>query len=612
MSVSTPIRRDKKTILTEIFGFEEFRPGQEAVVDTILDGRHVLMVMPTGAGKSLCFQVPALVMGGLTIVVSPLVALMQDQVAALTLAGVAAGSINSSRQRAENIETWRRAQSGELRLLYMAPERLMTAAMLSALTKLEIRMFAVDEAHCISQWGPAFRPEYADLAQLADRFPKVPIAALTATADAATRTDIKKRLFGGRGEIFVQGFDRPNITLAVEPKTQWKRQLLDFISGHMGECGIVYCLSRKKTEEAAEFLQDNGTAALPYHAGMDQDLRQANQNIFMTRPGTVIVATIAFGMGIDKSDVRFVFHTDMPGGVEAYYQEIGRAGRDGKPAQAHMLYGLDDIRMRRVFIENEDSDSDRKRREHKRLDALIGYCESPECRRQTLLAYFGDVTEPCGNCDICLNPMEKTDGSDDGRKIIAAVEQTGQRFGAVHIIDVLRGADTEKIRQFGHDRLTPYGTGAERKKPEWQSLIRQMVAAGFLSLDINGYGGLSMTAKGDRLSSGETDFFFRSDLVSRSAKASEPKKRRAGTVATADLSERAGDLLTRLKELRMELARRQSVPAYVIFPDKSLIEMAQKMPENRTAFADINGVGQAKLDKFADIFLAAINDGRGR
>lgn len=610
MSLAAPERRSKNNILTEIFGFGEFRPGQEAVIDAILDGRHVLMVMPTGAGKSLCFQVPALVLGGLTVVVSPLVALMQDQVSALTLAGVAAGSINSSRDRQENIETWRRAQSGELRLLYMAPERLMTEAMLAALAKLEICMIAVDEAHCISQWGPAFRPEYADLAQLSTRFPNVPIAALTATADEATRQDIRQRLFGGRGEIFVQGFDRPNITLAVEPKNQWKRQLLDFISGHGDESGIVYCLSRKKTEDAAAFLQENGVAALPYHAGMHQDIRQANQNIFMTRPGTVIVATIAFGMGIDKSDVRFVFHTDMPGGVEAYYQEIGRAGRDGEPAMAHMLYGLDDIRMRRVFIENEDSDSDRKRREHKRLDALIGYCESPECRRQTLLAYFGDTSEPCGNCDICLNPMEMADGSQDGRKILSAVSRTGQRFGTAHIIDVLRGADTEKIRQFSHDKVPAYGTGADRKKPEWQSLIRQMVAAGFLSLDINGYGGLSITEKGGRLVSGEVDFFYREDLVSRGKTSSSSKKRSTGQVAVADLSESEADLLVRLKELRMELARQRSVPAYVIFPDKSLIDMAQKIPANHAEFADINGVGQAKLKKFADIFLAAINDGR--
>ncbi|MCZ6604642.1 MAG: ATP-dependent DNA helicase, partial [Alphaproteobacteria bacterium] len=373
--MSRPIstHAEKQTILRDIFGFDGFRPGQERVMDALMAGRNVLTVMPTGAGKSLCFQVPALAMRGLALVVSPLVSLMQDQVAALKLAGVAAEALNSSHDRAENVATWRRAQTGELRFLYMAPERLMTEPMLAALTKLPVSLIAVDEAHCISQWGPSFRPEYADLTRLGGYFPDVPIAALTATADSATRRDIKAKLLGGNAEILVQGFDRPNILLSVEPKRQWKQQLLAFIEAHRGEAGIVYCLSRKKTEEAASLLVDNGIEALAYHAGMDQAARQANQNHFMTRPGIVIVATIAFGMGIDKSDVRFVFHTDLPGGTEAYYQEIGRSGRDRDPAVAHMLYGLDDIRIRRVFIENDDADNDAKRRSHKRLDALIAY-----------------------------------------------------------------------------------------------------------------------------------------------------------------------------------------------------------------------------------------------
>ncbi len=597
----------KAEALRDVFGFECFRPGQEAVVDAILAGGNVLMVMPTGAGKSLCFQVPALVMGGLTIVVSPLVALMSDQVAALGLAGVAAGAINSSHSRDENIETWRRVQAGEIRLLYMAPERLMKGPMLAALAKLDLSLIAIDEAHCISQWGPAFRPEYADLTRLGQVFPGVPLCALTATADEATRGDIKARLFSGDGEIFVHGFDRPNIALGVEPKRQWKRQLLDFLSGHGGECGIVYCLSRKKTEDAAAFLTGNGFAALAYHAGMDKAVRQANQNVFMTRPGTIIVATIAFGMGIDKPDVRFVFHTDMPGGVEAYYQEIGRAGRDGTAAVAHMLYGLDDIRMRRVFIEQEDSEPERKRREHKRLDALIAYCESPECRRQALLGYFGDMIEPCGNCDICLNPREMTDGTEDGIKILTTVRRTGDRFGAAHIIDVLRGADTEKVRQFGHHRLATYGLGAARKKPQWQSLIRQLVAAGFLRLDIEGYGGLSITAKGEGLLAGEADFFYREDLVPKGKAGSS--SRRAGTAALPEHSDLTTDetaLFARLKELRLGLAHDRAVPAYVIFSDRSLIDMARHAPRTKDAFADIHGVGQAKLRDFAEIFLAAI------
>ena len=364
---------EARTALREVFGFEGFRPGQEAVIETLLSGSDALAVMPTGSGKSLCFQIPALVGDGLTVVVSPLVALMRDQVAALRLAGIAADSISSGNDRGENTAAWRRAAAGETRLLYMAPERLMAGRMLEALARLPVRLFAIDEAHCISQWGPAFRPEYADLSRLRELFPGTPILALTATADEVTRADIVEQLFGGKAEQFVLGFDRPNIRLTVEMKRGWKRQLRRFVARHEGESGIVYCLSRKKTEETAALLSEAGVRALPYHAGMDAADREAHQNVFMTEPGVVIVATIAFGMGIDKADVRYVFHTDLPGSVEAYYQEIGRAGRDGAPAEAHMLYGLDDIRMRRRFIEEEDAGPERKRREHQRLDALLGY-----------------------------------------------------------------------------------------------------------------------------------------------------------------------------------------------------------------------------------------------
>ena len=374
-----------RRVVWEVFGFEAFRPGQEAVIEALLAGRNALAVMPTGSGKSLCFQVPALVMDGLTVVVSPLVALMRDQVAALRLAGVAADGIHSGNDREENLAAWRRASAGTTRLLYMAPERLMTEPMLAALKRLPVTLFAIDEAHCISQWGPAFRPEYADLCRLRTLFPGVPLAALTATADEVTRDDIVDKLFGGAVEQFVLGFDRPNIRLAVEMKRDWKGQLRDFVARHDGESGIVYCLSRRKTEEAAALLAADGVRVLPYHAGMGAADREAHQNLFMTEPGVVIVATIAFGMGIDKADVRYVFHADLPGSVEAYYQEIGRAGRDGAPAEAHMLYGLADIRMRRQFIEDEDAGADRKRREHKRLDALLGYCEAPACRRAALL-----------------------------------------------------------------------------------------------------------------------------------------------------------------------------------------------------------------------------------
>ena len=594
-----------RRVLSEVFGFAAFRPGQEAVTEALLAGRNALAVMPTGSGKSLCFQVPALVMDGLTVVVSPLVALMRDQVAALRLAGVAADGIHSGNDREENLAAWRRASAGATRLLYMAPERLMTERMLAALKRLPVTLFAIDEAHCISQWGPAFRPEYADLCRLRTLFPGVPLAALTATADEVTRNDIVDKLFGGQVEQFVLGFDRPNIRLAVAMKRDWKGQLRDFVARHDGESGIVYCLSRRKTEEAAALLAADGVRALPYHAGMDAADREAHQNLFMTEPGVVIVATIAFGMGIDKADVRYVFHADLPGSVEAYYQEIGRAGRDGAPAEAHMLYGLADIRMRRQFIEDEDAGADRKRREHKRLDALLGYCEAPACRRAALLEYFGERIEACGNCDVCLDPSERIDGTEDARKILSAVYRSGERFGAAHVIDILRGAQTEKIGRFGHHRLPTFGVGADRGKNEWRSLVRQMVATG---LDIAGYGGLGITDRGRALLRGEGAFLYREDtvIVRRPAAAREPRPGRGEDWAEQPMVDGEAALLAVLKALRLGLARERGVPAYVVFPDRTLIDMVRRRPRSEAEFAAVNGVGAAKLKQFAGPFLAAI------
>ena len=602
-TMSAPLR-----ILREVFGFDDFRPGQEAAIDALLAGRHVLAVMPTGSGKSLCFQVPALVLDGLTVVVSPLVALMQDQVAALQLAGVAADGIHSGRSRADNVAAWHRASAGETRLLYMAPERLMTEPMLAALARLPVKLLAVDEAHCISQWGPSFRPEYEDLGRLRELFPGVPIAALTATADAVTRDDIARRLFGGRVETVVLGFDRPNIRLSVEMKRDWKNKLRAFVAERRGESGIVYCLSRRKTEETAELLIDDGVPALAYHAGMNKADREKAQNVFMTEPGAVVVATIAFGMGIDKADVRYVFHVDLPGSVESYYQEIGRAGRDGEPAEAFMLYGLGDIRMRRKFIEDEDAGEDRKRRENKRLDALLGYCEAPDCRRVTLLDYFGEPAEACGNCDVCLDPGERIDGTEDARKVLSAVWRSGQRFGAAHVIDILRGTETERIVRTGHHRLPTFGVGAARQKTEWLSLIRQMVATGLLRLDIAGYGGIATTDKGRALLRGEGVFRYRADTVARASAA--PPKPRAAPEAERPLADEETALLGALKELRLRIARERGVPAYVVFSDRSLIDMARRRPRTVDDFADVHGVGAAKLQIYAEPFLAAIADAR--
>ena len=634
MPAAPDMRAAKSRVMKDVFGFEAFRPGQEAVVDALLAGRNVLAVMPTGSGKSLCFQVPALVLDGLTLVVSPLVALMQDQVSALRLAGVAADAINSSRSRAENVAAWRRVTAGESKLLYMAPERLMTERMLDALRRIPLGLIVIDEAHCISQWGPSFRPEYADLARLRELFPGVPLAAFTATADDVTRKEIGERLFAGRAETFVAGFDRPNIRLSVEMKRDWKRQVLSFIGNDAGASGIVYCLSRKKTEETAEFLGQNGIRALPYHAGMDKAERDTNQDVFMTETGVVMVATIAFGMGINKPDVRFVLHTDLPGSIETYYQEFGRAGRDGRPARAHLLYGLGDIRMRRLFIEQEDAGPDRMRREHKRLDALIGYCESPECRRRALLSYFGERIDSCGNCDVCLEPVDVADGTEEGRKVLSAVLRTGQRFGAAHIIDVLRGGRTEKVARFGHDRLPTFGAGAGLGKEEWRSIIRQLVAGGYLEMDIHGYGGLSIAEKGRTLLTGEGTFRYRRDTMRR-ADAGRRKKKPAVSAAVPEgvpggapgeapggepegvpggapaneLSPQQAALFEKLKALRLGLARERDVSAFVVFHDKSLEDMARRRPQTAAEFAEVHGVGEAKLRDFAEPFLAAIATG---
>ncbi|TIQ37436.1 MAG: DNA helicase RecQ [Mesorhizobium sp.] len=591
----------KRRVLKDVFGFDDFRPGQADVMETLLSGRHVLAVMPTGAGKSLCYQVPALVLGGLTIVVSPLVALMQDQVAALRLAGVAADTINSSLDRDANVAVWRRVASGQTRLLYLAPERLMTERMLDALARLDIRLIAIDEAHCISQWGPAFRREYEDLARLRDIFPKVPIIALTATADEATRTDISARLFADRVDTLVLGFDRPNIRLAIEPKQDSKRQLLRFVERHPGRSGIVYCLSRRKTEEMAAFLEKNGVTALAYHAGMSKEAREANQNAFMTLSGVVMVATIAFGMGIDKPDVAYVFHTDLPASLEAYYQEIGRAGRDGRSAEAHMLYGLGDIRTRRLFIDDEDASPEHKRRSHGRLDTLIGYCETAQCRRQVLLGYFGETAQPCGNCDNCLNQAPRADGSAEARIILSAVAQTGERFGASHIVDILLGHETEKVLARSHQRLASFGTGAAHKRPAWLSLIRQLVAGGFLMPDPDGYGGLAISESGRALGRGETAFEYRVETRHRSLR----NKARSAQAAAGTEDVDAG-LLGALKALRLRLAKERQVPAYVVFSDRTLIDMAERRPRDLDAFAQVNGVGEAKLREFGEIFLSAI------
>ena len=595
---------DPEKILRDVFGFDAFRTGQREIVDKLLSGRHVLAVMPTGAGKSLCYQVPALLQDGLTVVISPLVALIDDQVAALQANGVAAARIHSGRSRQDNVADWRRVESGNAPLLYMSPERLMTPRMLSALQRIAPALFVVDEAHCVSKWGTNFRPEYGALADLQRHFPNATKAGFTATADTATQRDVAAKLFEGRGDVIVHGFDRPNLWLGVTPKTKWRDQLRQFLRSREGQSGIVYCLSRRLTEEVATMLHDDGVHALPYHAGLSPEVRTANQETFMAEDGVVMVATIAFGMGIDKPDIRFVFHANLPGSMESYYQEVGRAGRDGAPSEVFMIYGLDDVRMRRQFIAQDGDDADHQRREHKRLDALLAYCEASQCRRVTLLTYFGETTEPCGNCDICQDPPKMVDGTTEAQMLFSAVHRTGERFGTVHVIDVLLGKTNERITTLGHNNLSTFGVGAERTKTFWQAFIRQAVAGGYLQIDIERFGGLRLSDRGRRvLKGGETFEYHEAAGFTLAAKARKEK------AVVADLDGIDADLYAALKAVRRDIAQTRNVPAYVIFADKTLQHMCLLQPKSLDEMAKVNGVGPAKLKKFGIIFLEALADG---
>ena len=588
-------------ILHEKFGYSEFRPGQEEIVDLLTSGKNALVVMPTGAGKSLCYQIPALLSGRLTVVVSPLVALMDDQVAALRANGVAAASVHSGLTRDEQVANWRAVAAGDCKLLYLSPERLMTERMLDAISRLDPALLVVDEAHCISKWGVSFRPEYEQLSALRERFPQAAIAGFTATADKVTRDDIARKLFRGEGRIIVHGFDRPNLKLAVSPKSNWKEQLLSFLEDKREEAGIVYCLSRKFTDEVAEFLKGEGINAIAYHAGHDAETRRANQNRFMSESAVTMVATIAFGMGVDKPDIRYVCHLNLPGSMEAYYQEIGRAGRDGLPAETLLLYGLDDMRMRRQFIEQDGEDEAHKLREHKRLDALLAYCDAAQCRRTALLSYFDEETRACGNCDNCLDPPKVVDGTRDAQLLFAAIKDTGQMFGGAHIIDILRGASTQKILDRGHDHLPAYGKGAEQPKEYWQAFIRQAVAGNYLTINIQKYGALQIARNGKAVLAGEESFALREIDLSKPAR--KARKRKADQLPVAEGDQ---DLLAALKVLRLELAREKNVPAYVVFPDATLIEMARERPATLEQMADINGVGPRKLEGYGSTFLEAI------
>jgi ATP-dependent DNA helicase RecQ len=599
-----PVMPAPETILKTVFGYDSFRGQQKDVIDTIMRGESCLTLMPTGAGKSLCYQIPALCRPGIGIVVSPLIALMQDQVSALRELGIRAAALNSSLDWHAAREVIHALETGGIDLLYIAPERLITDAVLNLLDHIDIALIAIDEAHCVSQWGHDFRPEYRALSQLRQRYPRVPCIAVTATADAPTRNDIMAQL--ALDKIFVAGFDRPNIRYDVAVKDNSKRQLLDFLQSRpRGESGIIYCLSRRKTDEIAAWLGEQGYTALPYHAGLDNRVRAGHQNRFIKDEGVIIVATIAFGMGINKPDVRFVVHLDLPSNIEAYYQETGRAGRDGLPATAFMLYGLQDVAMRRQMIADSDSPEEQKRIEHHKLSALLGYCEAAQCRRQVLLQYFGDAGAACGNCDACIAPQETLDGTVAAQKILSCIHRTGHMFGSKHIIDVLLGTPTPQTEKHRHDQVSTWAIGTEHDRRAWESFIRQMVAANLILVDLEGHGGLKITPDGSRFlkEKGTVDFRLPHAKAARGSRA-------PGTGAGPDILESAADraLFDRLKALRLTLAREQNLPPYVIFHDKTLIAMATRRPLYLDSLAEIPGVGQSKLQKYGQAFLSAIQE----
>ena len=588
-------------LLRTVFGHPAFRGAQEDIVTHVAGGGDALVLMPTGGGKSLCYQLPALLRDGTALVVSPLIALMQDQVAALKQLGVRAAFLNSTLDGREVNACEKALRNGELDLLYVAPERLMMPRMLDCLAESRIALFAIDEAHCVSQWGHDFRPEYLQLSVLHERFPQVPRIALTATADPQTREEIIRRLALDEARVFISSFDRPNIRYTIVDKQDARNQLLRFIrEDHPGEAGIVYCLSRKKVDETSAWLVSHGVRALPYHAGMDPQSRADHQSRFQREEGVVVVATIAFGMGLDKPDVRFVAHLDLPKSIEGYYQETGRAGRDGAPADAWMAYGLGDVVQQRRMIDQSEGSEEYRRVLVVKLDALLGLCETAGCRRVRLLDYFGEDSAPCSNCDTCLEPPQTWDASVAARKALSCIYRTGQRFGAVHLIDVLRGRSTERTAQWGHEQLNVFGIGADLDEPSWRNVFRQLVALGYAEPDHDAFGALKLTEASRPVLKGEQSVEMR-QLQPRKGKVSKARRD-----ATAGLSTADAGLLEQLKVWRLEQAREQSVPAYVILHDRTLAEIAALRPRDMDELATISGIGAKKLERYGAALLTLV------
>lgn len=589
-------------ILNHVFGYDSFRASQRDIINCVTGGQDALVIMPTGGGKSLCYQIPALARTGVGVVVSPLIALMEDQVSALKELGVNAGYLNSTLDYDTVWHTENAIRSGELDMVYIAPERLIQERTLALLHDAEIALFAIDEAHCVAQWGHDFRADYLKLDVLHNQFPKVPRIALTATADERTRAEIIERLRLENAQQFISGFDRPNIHYRIQQKNKPREQLLRFLKDEQqGNCGVIYCLSRAKVEDTATWLCQQGFNALPYHAGLPANVRQQNQSRFLREENIIIVATIAFGMGIDKPDVRFVCHLDMPKSVEAYYQETGRAGRDGQPSTALLLYGLEDIVKLRQMTENSDGSEMFKRQEQHRLNAMLGLCEVTGCRRQVLLRYFGDeMPEPCGNCDNCDSPPDTWDATEAVRKALSCVYRSGQRFGASHVIAILRGSDNEKIRTCGHNHLSTYGIGKELSADEWRSVFRQLIASGLLAVDTAGYGALQLTEQCRPILRNEQTIALRRD---------KPVQTRATQrKPTQDIDEAQIPLWNALRRVRKELADEHGVPPYVIFHDATLKDMLEKFPLSEWEMLSVTGVGDRKMAQFGEAFLEVFRE----
>ena len=598
----TELNKKALDVLKNTFGYSSYRYEQEKIINSVLSGNHTLAIMPTGAGKSLCYQIPAIISSKKTVIISPLISLMDDQVSALKECGVQAAKIHSDMTYDERSSSWNNFKNGKEKIIYLSPEKIMSEDFLNQLKTLDIGLFVIDEIHCVSKWGHNFRPDYNQLSQLKSLFPNSNIIGFTATADQTTRLDILEKIFNKNVNVFVSSLDRPNLSLSITQKTNWKSQLLEYLRDRKSQSGIIYCLSKKKTEEVTLLLNDKGFNASTYHAGLDGQVRKNVQDTFMTEQAHIVVATIAFGMGIDKPDIRFVIHLNLPGSVEAYSQEIGRAGRDGNASDTLLIYGLDDLVIRRRMIEENSSEDKFKFHENKRLDYLLSYCETPECRRKVLLSYFDEESENCNNCDNCINPPSLIDGTILAQKLLSTVYRTGQFYGQVYIINVLRGSEDKKILDKGHQKLSVYGLGKDKTKEFWQSFLRQMLAYGHLKINFQKYGAIEITNTGIQVLKNEQKFMYKEIPTKPVKDIVKPTK-----YLNKELSNDDNKLLNELKSLRLDIAKQQRLPAYTVFHDSTLIQMSQNKPTNEIDMLEIDGVGPTKFKKYGELFIDLIN-----